>query len=187
MRQDTEEWHEFRRRHVGASDAPIIMGVSPWRTLKELWEEKVTGISNYKENFAMTRGKELEPEARKLYEFLTDRCVNPEVLEHPQYKFLSASFDGLSPFGNFACEIKISGKKDHQKALDGEIPEKYYPQLQHQIFVANLEEIDYFSWNEDSHALITVKRDQQYIVKMVEKELEFWSYVQSKHFPEYIL
>jgi len=180
--QGSEEWKLWRRSHIGGSDAPTIMGVSPYKTMKQLWGEKVLGFEQ-SDNPYMQRGRELEPEARKMYEFFTDRCVPPYVMEHPHYKFLSASFDGMSAFGNFAVEIKIAGKKDHQLALKGKIPDKYYPQLQHQMFVANLDNMDYFSWNGDTHAIINVKRDEEYIIKMLEKEIEFWDLVQTKKRP----
>ena len=41
--QQSEEWLEFRRSRIGASDAPIIMGVSPWKTHYKLWVEKIQG------------------------------------------------------------------------------------------------------------------------------------------------
>ena len=184
MEQGTEIWHAYRRNHIGASDCPVLMGFNQWKTVEQLWEEKVLGIDSVVDNPWMQRGREMEEPARKLYEFFTDRCVIPTVLEHPHYKFISASFDGLSPFANnHAVEIKCPGKVDHQKALDGQIPDKYYPQLQHQMFVANLDNMDYFSWNGDTHALINVKRDQEYIVKMIEKEIWFWNLVETKTRP----
>lgn len=38
--QNTQEWEKFRLQKIGASDAPIIMGVSPWKTPFQLWLEK---------------------------------------------------------------------------------------------------------------------------------------------------
>lgn len=183
MEQNTDEWHEFRRNHVGSSDAPAIMGISPWKSIVQLYEEKITGINSQKDNPWMKRGRDKEQEARDLYCFITGHNMSPVVLEHPQYKFMSASLDGMTPFGNCAVEIKIPGKVDHEKALEGFIPDKYYPQLQHQIFVANLDMIDYFSWDGNTHALLHVKRDQEYIVKMIEKELQFWDCVCNRRQP----
>jgi len=178
--QGSEAWLAWRRKHVTATDSCVIMNVSPWKTIEQLWEEKVNGIDSQKDNPAMKRGRDLEEKARHAYQKLTGNFVVPEVIEHPEYKFMSASFDGISPFWSFAVELKCPGIVDHDKALRGEVPEKYYPQLQHQMFVADLKEIYYFSWNESSNALIKVKRDQEYIVKMIEAELAFWEAVQSR-------
>ena len=39
--QGTSEWLENRKNHIGASDAPVVMGVSPWDTPYKLWENKL--------------------------------------------------------------------------------------------------------------------------------------------------
>ena len=39
---NTPEWLEERRKHVGASDAPAILGLTPgWRTGREVAKEKL--------------------------------------------------------------------------------------------------------------------------------------------------
>ncbi len=66
LEQGTPEWHEYRSMHIGASDAPIIMGVSPWRNVKQLYNEKM-GLHNTRSTPAMQRGVEMEPQARKSF------------------------------------------------------------------------------------------------------------------------
>ncbi|MCJ7483244.1 MAG: YqaJ viral recombinase family protein, partial [Thermodesulfovibrionales bacterium] len=34
--QSTEEWLSWRRNGIGASDAPVVMGLSPWQKAGEL-------------------------------------------------------------------------------------------------------------------------------------------------------
>ena len=46
--QGTPEWLEFRRTMVMASDSPVIMGVSPWKTPLQLYHEKVNGTQQVK-------------------------------------------------------------------------------------------------------------------------------------------
>jgi predicted phage-related endonuclease len=72
-----------------------------------------------------------------------------------------------------AVEIKC-GKASHKLAEKGEIPIYYRAQLQHQMFVASLDEIDYFSFDGTNGILLTVKRDDDFINEMVDMELEFW-------------
>ena len=40
MDQNSPEWHEWRRKGIGSSDAPAVMKVSPWMTPYMLWEIK---------------------------------------------------------------------------------------------------------------------------------------------------
>ena len=63
-----EEWLEWRREGIGASDAPVIMGVSPWTTPLQLWENKLLGKSGQLETSSMRRGKDMEKEARRHFE-----------------------------------------------------------------------------------------------------------------------
>ena len=34
LHQNTPEWHQWRRQGIGASDAPVIMGETPFKTPK---------------------------------------------------------------------------------------------------------------------------------------------------------
>ena len=40
LRQNTPEWHRWRRQGIGASDAPVIMGETPFKTPRTLWSIK---------------------------------------------------------------------------------------------------------------------------------------------------
>ena len=175
LEQGSAEWLEFRKNKIMASEAPIIMGVSPWSTVKKLWEEKLDLKETQASNRYMQRGNELEPVARQVYESLTNTEVSPVVVVSEKYPWMGASLDGLSACGTRVVEIKCPGKKDHDIAASGKIPEKYYPQLQHQLAVLSVDSIDYFSFNEESHYLVTVQRDDDYIKEMIKREQEFYN------------
>ena len=64
FQQGSEAWLDWRRGGVGASDAPAIMGVSPWMDVEALWLEKTGRATGRPSSFAMRRGQLLEPEAR---------------------------------------------------------------------------------------------------------------------------
>ena len=44
-----EEWLELRRNGIGGSDASVVMGKNPWRSIQQLWEDK-TGKTPVLEN-----------------------------------------------------------------------------------------------------------------------------------------
>src|SRR5271170_7079883 len=136
--QNTPEWEEMRKTKVGASDAPVIMEVSPYKTPYQLWQEKLS-LATSKQNYAMQRGHEMEPMARAAFEELTGLMVTPMVKFHPLHAWMMASLDGVDVSGQNIAEIKCAGKEDHEIALSGQIPEKYFPQLQHQLEVCQLE------------------------------------------------
>ncbi len=191
LEQGSPEWVEMRKNYIGASDAPIIMGVSPWMTPLQLWEQKL-GFFEVKENFAMKRGKYLEQEARKEFEEETGLIVFPDVVLHTTYAWMMASLDGIDIERKNIVEIKCPGKKDHILALLGEIPEKYYPQLQHQMEVCNLKSIFYFSYSPSAKdmkktALLEVAKDEKYIDLLIKKESEFYDCMVSLTMPSCIV
>lgn len=174
LQQNTPSWLEWRKEKIGSSDAPIIMGVSPWATKLQLWERKLGICSEQNENFSMVRGKALEHEARCAFMQLKGITVAPEVIEHPQHNFLIASLDGLSVCEKYAVEIKVPGREAHLSALSGIVPDYYMPQLQHQLAVTGLNMIYYYSYDGKDNACIEVQRDQEYIDKLIEEELKFY-------------
>ena len=174
IKQGSDEWLKFRRCHIGASDAPIIMGMSPWCSPVKLWEQKVFETEQIENKF-MQRGKELEPLALKAFEFENDICMFPMVAIHDKIDWMTSSFDGVTLEKDKILEIKCPGKKDHAIALEGKIPPKYYPQLQHQIEVSGLEFSYYYSFDGKNGICLQVLRDQEFIGKMLEKEHEFWN------------
>lgn len=172
IRQNTPEWLQMRKEKVGASDAPVIMEVSPWKTPYQLWQDKLS-TTVPTQNYAMMRGHEMEPVARAAFEKTMDLLVTPMVKIHPKHEWMMASLDGVDPSGEHIVEIKCAGKDDHALAVSGQIPQKYYPQLQHQLEVCQLERAYYFSFDGFNGVVVMVHRDEKYIKEMISKEQEF--------------
>lgn len=176
--QGTDEWLSMRRNYIGASDAPAIMGISPWTTPYMVWSDKMGLAKNKPVSHAMKRGNDLEPIARSYLEDEFKVKLQPRVVFHPTIKFMMASMDAMMPEGNdIAFEIKCPGKQDHDCAMDGEVPRKYYAQLQHQMEVCGLDSMYYFSFDGQNGKLLEVGKDVKYIKNLVEKEREFWDCV----------
>lgn len=181
IEQGSEAWHEMRRNRIGASDASVIMEVSPYKTPYQLFEEKLFGKHTMR-NSAMQRGIDMEPKARQEYEAMTGLFVMPQVIIDSR-DWLMASLDGIDVEGKNAVEIKCAGSIDHNLALSGKVPTKYFPQLQHQIEVCQLEGIDYFSFDGEKGVVIKVFRNDEFIQEMLKKEYEFWERMQELNPP----
>ena len=173
LSQNTAEWENFRSSRIGASDASAILGISPWKSAYRLYEEKL-GIRGSKTNYAMQRGHELELEALKSFKGDGYVHFSPKVFVHPEYNFLMASLDGISDDLQIAVEIKCNGKENHKLALEGKVPDYYNSQLQHQMFVCELDHIFYYSFDGKYGVSIQVNRDEAFIKTMLEKELRFY-------------
>jgi putative phage-type endonuclease len=178
-----KEWLEWRMEGVCASDAPVIMGVSPWKTYQQLLMEKVTGIDNILENDNMKYGKETEEEARLCFEAMTGHIVFPDIkIVHPEFSWIRATLDGLDMDRKIMVEIKNANKKDHFDAFNKMIPDKYFPQCQHQMLTAELDTMSYFSYRKKlakkgMGIIVEVQRNDRYIEIMLEKHKIFWDQV----------
>lgn len=185
IQQRTPEWLDLRRKYIGSSDAAPILGVSPWKTPLDIFHEKTSIISRESSICSsMQRGIDLEPEALQLFEKLTGYLCLPQVVFHPTIKFMMASLDGMEIGGNAIVEIKCPGKIDHECALDGQVPAKYIPQLQHQMETCGLKKMFYLSYNINSYKLLEVHYDQNYVENLLKEEREFWDCVLTKTEPK---
>lgn len=184
MEQGTKEWLEFRKNHVGASDAPVIMRKSPWKTPYQLWQQKLSLAEDKPSNFAMERGNDLEPIARKALEEKLGMPLATKVRLHNRRSWMMASLDAISFDESIVAEIKCPGKDDHEIALSGHVPEKYFPQLQHQIEVCGVDMVYYFSFHGQENALLKVYRDDQYIKQLINEEEKFFECMSNFEAPE---
>lgn len=178
--QRSPAWFEMRRKYLGASDASCVMGINPYKSIYQLWLEKLNLIEPEQTNAACQRGIDLEPVA--LYEF--HRChtyltFTPKVVFHPTESFLMASLDGINEEQKYILEIKCNGHVNHKMAREGQIPPLHYPQLMHQLAVTGYNEGIYFSFDGENGCPIRFERNQPYIDIMIEKEREFWHCVQN--------
>jgi putative phage-type endonuclease len=172
--QGSNEWLDYRKTRIGASDAASIMGVG-FQTPLEKWKEKL-GLITIEKNSAMQRGQQLEPIARRTFIEQTGIYVEPMVVESIEHPWLFASLDGLSCDlkDEVAVEIKCPNAKDHELAMQGKIPEKYFPQLQHQMLVLNLDMMYYFSFDGSQGVTVLTYADSEYQRALVAKEQEFY-------------
>lgn len=178
--QGSTEWKEWRRNKIGASEAAICLGISPWQTPYGLYIEKTEGGTRYV-NPAMARGTALEEVARLAYENLTGNIMFPEVMVHPAIDWAIASLDGINLTGTLILEIKCPNKDSHQKAISGIIEPHYMAQIQHQLWVTGVDMAHYFSYlDEGSFVLLEVKRDEAFISKIMEAECAFMTCLNEK-------
>lgn len=64
-----EEWLSYRRRGIGGSDVAALLGISPWRTARDLYYDKlnVAAVEDEEGNWvALEMGHLLEPLVAKI-------------------------------------------------------------------------------------------------------------------------
>lgn len=168
-----EEWLAWRKTGLGASDSPIIMEVSDYKTPLQLFEEKL-GISETPVNEYITgKGNRNEPRARALYELHTGVDAPAVNVAHADFPWLRASLDGLTP--DRFIEIKYVGNGEKwELAKAGIVAPCYVPQVQHQAFVTGLPG-DYVCFNGEEIIIVPVLPDMDYLNNVwFPKVQSFW-------------
>lgn len=143
--QGTPEWHAHRASHFNASDAPAMMGCSPYKTRSQLLREFATGATIEHDAATLQRfadGHRFEDLARPLAERIIGEDLYPCVGVDGKF---SASFDGLTLLEDKAFEHK-SLNDDLRLAmpLDGTdacLPLHYQVQMEHQAMVSGAERV----------------------------------------------
>lgn len=168
--QGSAEWHAHRRQFLNASDAPAMMGCSPYQTRTELLARMKTGISQDVDAATQRRfddGHRFEALARPLAEKIIGEDLYPVTGSSGK---LSASFDGLTMDESTALEHKSindslrytpwdEGNGDH-------LPLHYRVQMEHQMIVSGAERVLFMAskWNgeelvEERHCWYTADAD----------------------------
>ena len=185
LHQNTPEWHRWRTQGIGASDAPVIMGETPFKTPRTLWSIKTGRMQEDPAGPAARRGRDLERFARRTYERQTGIQMEPLCLVHDEFQWMRASLDGLSFDGSTLLEIKCPlSLRDRASAQEGRIPSQYYAQLQHQLEVSGAQQAHYWSFHGTDGILIEVRPDKEYAKRLVQAEAAFWQLVTEDHWPE---
>ncbi len=126
----------------------------------------------------MARGTALEPEARKAYILRTGKQLQPACLQSTQYEWLRASLDGITSTLDAVVEIKCGESAYRRTSQDGSPPDYYYAQLQHILAVTGLPSIDFWCYLPGRPGiLVAVRRNDIYIERLLQAELQFWTKV----------
>lgn len=208
LKHNSPEWLKFRNGGIGGSDASAVLGMNPYKTNVELWEEKV-GLKPPKP-VTCKKAVEFGQKAEK-------HLIDLFKLDFPQYRviackdtvyvadngFMFASLDS-------GLEEKVTGRKGiletktadifqamHKERWNEKIPQNYYIQILHYMAVreadfailkarlryetAGLPDIrikHYYFDREDT------RTDIDYLVA---EEIKFWEMVKAKKRPALIL
>lgn len=143
VQQGSPEWMEARAKRFNASEAPAMMGVSPYMTRTELLRQKATGI--IPEVDAATQrlfdaGHEAEANARPLVEVMIGEELYPIVATDDAGRLLASS-DGATMLCSIGFEHKLWNEKVATEVANGLVPESHRWQLDQQFAVFGFEKI----------------------------------------------
>lgn len=175
--QNTDEWLRVRLGIPTASRFATVMakgrdGKSDSKTrrdyLLDLVGERITGDpAETFSNRHTERGHEVEPEARAMYEFITDN-------ELKQVGFIRNGDKGASPDSLISNDGMFEGKSrlprlQAELLLADRVPPEHMPQLQGQLWVAERDWVDFMSYCKKMRPFIKrVYRDEELIKRIAE-------------------
>lgn len=184
------DWLKERQKGIGGSDVAAILGMSPWRTPYQVWEEKTTPIDETAEEDdrpALYWGRVLEAPIRQAYADKTGRTVTKpaEAFVSSKYPFMRANLDGIADDGR-VVEFKTSSKSDGWGEVGtDEIPDYYMTQVQHYLAVTGVKTADVAVLiGGNDFRIYTVEADEELQALLIERESEFWALVESRTPPD---
>lgn len=194
-----EEWLDRRLTGIGASDAPIILGLSKFKSAFQLYHEKL-GLEpvSLAENEAVEWGLSLEeplskrfmrdsgretfaPPAWAIYQHAGIPWLIASIDRWQKYRAPGSSVDAVPEV--LPLELKTA---NYSKASEwaNEPPIEYQVQVQHQLAVTGCRMASIavliggqkFLWTD-------VQRDEAFIDAMMEQELIFWRRLNDRNPP----
>ena len=147
VQQGTHQWHSLRAEHFTASEAPAMMGVSPYLSRDELLKQKalrlVDAEADSHKAALFQAGHAAEAGYRPIAEAqIDDDLYNVTDTRDVDGLPLLASFDGLTMARTIGFEHKLwSGKVAAQLADTGEPAPHHYWQLEQQLLVSGAQRI----------------------------------------------
>lgn len=176
------EFYEYRKQGLGGTDMSAIMGVNPYKTAFQVWQDKTNeSIEFFEGNIDTVTGQHLES-------YIVDRFKNEynvkdvftsQQIIHKEYNYFRCNIDGIyvnQDGSEGILECKTS--KDYSK---DQFQTDHYVQIQWYLYMSGLDEgvlaylsktnraspphIDYFD----------IKRDDKLIEKLIGVGHYFWN------------
>lgn len=188
-----------RRKVLGCSEVAQALGFSPWGTAEEKRLEKLGRRMPPAESGPMRRGKDMEPLTRRLYMAKTgrilhsmekehvdwvrpwivchvdalisrDEVLRPDFMPMPSDVNTNGIFEGKAPGSNMAKVMEENG-----------LTPDYIHQGMAMMHVTGLEWCGFAFLDYDNYDVVVfdVKRDQEFIDKMIVGLDKFWWHVQN--------
>lgn len=187
-----DDWQAFRRRGIGGSDAAAALGVSRWKSKRQLYMEKRGEYDPIVHNSeAVYWGKTLEgPVANRFAELNPDVEIRPvqAILVHPEIDYMFANIDReiVCPTGNGVLEIKTANARQDKYWEGEDVPADYIYQVQHYLAVTGYK----FAWiacllGGQQYIQRYIERDDALIEMICRGEAEFWKCVKDGTPPEW--
>ena len=196
--QRTKEWYDLREKYLTSSDLGAVLGLNRYTSREDVLLKK----SGKKKTFidddtAIKHGQHYEDEAIQMYCRLFGRKAYPvglipfsalnecTIRNDIDCSFLAGSADGITYQEDGDCLNVIEVKCPFYRwPKYGHIPEYYYPQLQMNMHILNIDVGDYieyypagFQGSSAKMNVVRVYKDNEWLSRVLPSLNEFWNEV----------
>ena len=177
--QRSQEWLDLRENMITASDVASALGESHFESPDAFVKKKVLR-TKWAGNAATAHGTLLEPIARDLYDQKFNRKSHEVgLVQHRDYPWLGASPDGITEDG-LLVEIKCP----LSRKIEPNVPKHYWPQVQLQLEITDLEECDFVQFRpakveggSPEFVVVRVQRDREWFKRALPMLEAVWQRV----------
>jgi len=167
--QRSQEWLDLRDQMITASDVASAIGDNHYETPDAFVKKKVLK-TKWAGNAATEHGTLLEPLVRDLYDQRTGRKSHEiGLVQHRQYPWLGASPDGVTEDG-----LLIEIKCPLTRKIEAKVPKHYWPQVQLQLEITDLEECDFIQYRPASAEGTVPSRPEEFVVTRIKRDREWF-------------
>lgn len=194
-----DEWLNWRRKGIGGSDVAAVFGVSPFKTMRDLYNDKkgIAPVRDTEEDnwVALEYGNLLEDLVARVFTFKTGlKASRRKILyAHPLYPFMQANLDFVLDLpggeqGILECKTTSYMNRDHW--AEGAVPYMYELQVRHYMAVMNLNVVYIaclYGNNASSFVYRKIERDLETEEDIIYREKQFWEkHVKADVRPPYV-
>lgn len=159
---NTPEWDDHRALHFNASDAPAMLGESPYKTRTQLLDEIKTGVKEpvkEKVQKIFDKGHIFEALARPL----AQKIIGEELFQLVgAVGMLSASFDGLTMLNDIAFEHKTMNADLRETIINehcgANLAKHYRVQMEQQLLVSGADKCLFMATKWDDQGELIEER-----------------------------
>jgi putative phage-type endonuclease len=160
--QRSQEWLELRENMITASDVASALGENHYESVDSFIKKKVLK-TKWSGNAATAHGTLLEPLVRDLYDQRTGRKSHEiGLVQHREYPWLGASPDGVTEDG-----LLIEIKCPLTRKIEPKVPKHYWPQVQLQLEITDLEECDFIQYRPGNTESVPPKPEEFVVVRVL--------------------
>jgi putative phage-type endonuclease len=170
--QRSQEWLDLRENMITASDAASAIGESPYESEDAFVKKKVLR-TKWAGNEATAHGTLLEPIVRDLYDQKYNRKSHEiGLVQHRDYPWLGASPDGVTEDG-----ILVEIKCPKSRKITSNVPKHYWPQVQLQLEITDLEECDFVQYRPAQIEDGVLRSPEEFVVVRVHRDRAWFARV----------